>query len=104
MWEGSEEMKTVNGYRLRQSSLGGNSVFLKTVYTNLDTAKLIAEDKTEEWTDFTPEPVTVRMLTETEGDCDGDVVTIDNTTPDQIHRERAMKVLTKEQKKALGLL
>lgn len=96
-------MNTIKAYRLHKDTMGPPEDS-DHVYTDEETAKLIAEDKPrDEFTTWKVNEVSVRVITQSEGAVGKELVLIDRTTPNQIHRERGLRKLTSAEREALKL-
>jgi hypothetical protein len=95
--------KVIDAYRLERNTMGG-STMEHVVYLKEDTAKLVLEDKpNEEFVNWRVYKVKVRRINETEGAVGHELVTISNEHACDVLRARALRKLTPEERKVLGL-
>lgn len=93
----------ISAWRLQKSSSGGEVSNEPYVYIDPHVAQMCAEEKKEEWTDYTPMQVRVRILNDQEGAVGNDLVTIIKQTALSKIQQRALAKLTPEEKRALNL-
>ena len=73
------------------------------IFLNKRAAELWAKDHDEEWTNYKIKEVECRMPTDDEGVVDGQLVEIHRESVEVTLRERALKKLTAEERRILGL-
>lgn len=92
---------TFPAWRCERDSMGGSKMD-DTVYTDEKVAKMRAEERKEEFCAWKVHEVIVRFISETEGAVGRELVTVDHTSYTDALRQRALKKLTPEERKALG--
>ena len=86
---------------IKDSMVGSGPMPL--IFLNKRAAELWAKDHDEEWTNYKVKEVEYRMPTEEEGVVDGQLVQIHRERVEVMLRERALKKLTAEERRILGL-
>ena len=88
-------------FRLWRDSMGTCGWEGHAVFADGAVANMVAEEGKEEFLQFLVKPVKVRIISDTEGAVDHDLVTIDRTTRQEMLRRTAAKKLTAAERKAL---
>lgn len=93
----------IDAFILRQGSMSGSNDYLPVAYLDERVAIMTAEEKETEWTSCKVEPVVVRMLNGNEGAIGNLLVQVDRTRADEKIKENALKKLSPEERRVLGL-
>ena len=81
----------------------GGSDFIEDAYLSKEAAKLVCDDLKEEWVGFDPVKRTGEKISKNRIIVDGKVYNLLELDATAIHKERALKKLTKDERQALGV-
>jgi len=87
---------------IKRSTMGGSS-FIEDAYLDKGAARLVCEDLKEEWVGFDPVRRTGEKISKNRVIVDGHVYNIIELDSIAIHKKRALKKLTKDERQALGV-